>query len=200
MARITVVEWSLLRDGIQRPCDVNRSYAISSENKTNYFNIVLKPHGASTVHKSSKKANYPPAPAPDTLLTPHKEYPIWLLIPLPWTRQIPASTYHSTRGYFPKFLRAHHPFLTKCGVISYIPRVNMNQIYILTATHIPVPIHLYSLLSLRSSMSLTALIREVSSLAPIRRDSNFLSYQSILRVHCASAGQCSSSSSTYEDY
>jgi hypothetical protein len=70
--------------------------------------------------------------------------------------------------------------------------------FIFTFRHIlPVPIHLYSLLPFRSSMSLTP---EVPSLASIRRASNFLSHQTTLRLQARCAGQCSSTSSTYEDY
>ena len=69
--------------------------------------------------------------------------------------------------------------------------------YIFTARHIlPVPIHLYSLLSFRSSMSLTP--PKVPSLASIRRASNLLSYQSIFQARCT--GQRSSSPSMYEDH
>jgi hypothetical protein len=68
--------------------------------------------------------------------------------------------------------------------------------YISTVRHIlPVPIHLYSPLSFRSSMNLTP---EVPLPASIRRASNFLSCQSMLQARCA--GQRPSSPLTYEDY
>jgi hypothetical protein len=80
--------------------------------------------------------------------------------------------------------------------ISRPPPHKHELTYIFIVRHIlPVPIHLYSLLSFRSSMSLTP---EIPSLASIRRASTFLSYQSILQDRCA--GQRSSSPSTYEDH
>ena len=79
---------------------------------------------------------------------------------------------------------------------SRTPSLKRELTYIFTVRRIlPVPIHLYSLPSFRSSMSLTP---EVPSLASIRRASNFLLYQSILQARCA--GQRSSSPSTYGDY
>lgn len=175
-------------------------------------NNVLKPHRAFAVHKSSIKANYS-ASAPDTPLTSHKalHYPRLLTRSMqgrtysfecPVSSKTNMSSYAANAtsnlsldpGLFRQVLQGAPSVFDKVRRISRPPLHKHELTYIFTVRHIlPVPIHLYSLLSFRPSMSLTP---EVPSLVSIRRASNFLSYQSILQARCA--GQRSSSPSTYE--